>query len=252
MNRYRLDISYDGTDYLGSQRQSRGQTVQGELEKSLKIIFKTKLETVFSGRTDAKVHALNQVVHVDTPFAIDAAALCKGLNSTLEKDIRVEKVECVPSKFHARFSAKLRTYHYYFSTEQIPVFLRNYITRVPYPCDLKRADGIDTLLLGKKDFKHFGSTGSNQVSTIRTIVDVQLTQTDYHPFFTTTQFPLYRLSITADSFLYHMVRNVMGALFEIMRGHYSIEEIKAMIENNQKIYYTTAKPHGLYLALVTY
>ena len=252
MTRYRLDLSYDGTDFLGSQRQPQGKTVQSELEKALGIVFKEPIQSVFSGRTDAGVHALHQVVHFDAPFSVPNSGLRHALNSILSSKIDISQALQVSSDFHARFSAQSRTYYYYFSDMTIPVFFRKYITMTPFLINLEKLKGLESVFVGQKDFQAFGSTGSNQKSSIRTITDISVSKLHSHPYFMDTDFPVYRLSITANGFLYHMVRNIMGALFEVVRGYCELDDLKAMIENNKKIHYTTAKPYGLYLALITY
>jgi len=252
LTRYRLDISYDGTLFYGSQRQKSSRTVQAVVEKALSKIFKRPIEAVFSGRTDTKVHALNQVIHFDAPFAIDADSLLLALNRLLDKDVRGSRVSEVPSTFHARYSAISRTYQYHFTDDNLPVFLRDYVTFVPFKIIETHLTELCEMFVGTKDFGVVGSLGSNQSTSVRTIMELKIDKKEIKSPFAPHEISTFVLTITANSFLYHMVRNIVGIFFEVIKGRLSLCEVKGMIEKNEKLNYTTAKANGLYLVAVNF
>jgi tRNA pseudouridine38-40 synthase len=246
MDNYKLVIEYDGTNYSGWQIQPHKKTIQSELEKYLSKIFNHKIKITGSGRTDAGVHALGQVANFKVSGSkakIKASELKKALNSMLDKDIRIKSVSIVPDSFHARFSAKKKTYRYQIALTEPSVFERFYYTYVPYKLNvsLMRKEAKD--LLGSHDFKCFQASGRKAKDTVRVIEKVSLLKKGNKLFFT----------IEGNGFLYNMVRNIVGTLIEIGRGKMPAGSIKKLIKEKDRTKSgPTAKAAGLVLVRVGY
>lgn len=245
--RYRLHLSYDGTDYLGWQKQPQGRTVQDALENALKKLFKTSISTQGSGRTDAGVHALDQVVHFDYEGATEHFDLIRGLNRFLPSNIVVRQVYSCPTNFHALRAASSKTYQYRILTGLTPNPLQTrYAWWVGSAVDLDYLNEITQPLIGEHDFKAFQTSGTELKTTVRHVFDIQwknLPSTDEILF-----------EITGNGFLKQMVRNIVGTLLD---GHWekrhSPESLQAILssKNRQKAG-STAPAHGLTLFKVNY
>ncbi len=243
MRRIKLIIDYVGTRYHGWQLQPGKDTVQKRLEEALSLLCKEEIHTVASGRTDSGVHAVGQVVHFDTETAYDLVAYVRGTNNYLPDNIRVLSATVVDENFHARFSAKKKTYVYvmYQSKEERAVYTNRAI-RIE-KIDTKLVDEACKYLLGEHDFASFMSTGSDVKSTIRTVHRAELIKND----------GLYEFYICANGFLYNMVRKIVASLLRVGMGKMSVEEFRSRIDNpdvNSLPY--VAKPDGLYLLNVEY
>ena len=243
MLNYKLITEYDGTNYFGWQIQRDQRTIQQEIEKHLSKILNSHIKIHGSGRTDAGVHALGQVANFKTTSTIKPASLKKALNSLLDKDIRIKSVSKVDKDFHARFSAKKKTYRYQISLTEPGVFERYYYNYVPYKLNLPLMKKETKELLGKHDFKCFKASGRRAKDTIRTISKASFTKRGNKLYFT----------IEGNGFLYNMVRNIVGTLIEIGRGKFPPGSIKKIIKNkDRKIAGPTAKARGLFLVRVEY
>jgi tRNA pseudouridine38-40 synthase len=206
----RLFVAYDGTDFCGWQRQPQFRTVQGTLDAALKKVLKLdSISTAGAGRTDTGVHASHQVVSFVTPTIIPSSGWVPALNSVLPRDVSVWKAEITPEGFHARHSARSRSYRYQIqlSGPRDPLLAR-YTAWNGYPLDLEKMADVWYALKGKHDFSHFGSTGSDYVNPICTVKDVNLSVNGN----------LLSMEITADHFLYHMVRRLVGTTWRVGKG----------------------------------
>lgn len=241
--RYVLTVSYDGTDFCGWQRQTNGRSVQGELESALFLILNKEASVTGSGRTDAGVHAKGQVAHVDTDAVFPAERLAPALNTKLPPDVRVIESSLAKDGFHARYSAKEKTYAYTFYTSPVPLPLRErYAVRVD-GFDVARAREICPLLEGEHDFRAFSKTGSSVKTTTRTVESVSLD----------TDGDAVTVRVTGNGFLYGMVRFIAGALYAYSAGKVKKEEIVKMLAGGDRPTAVTELPaKGLTLESVVY
>lgn len=237
-------IAYEGTKYAGFQRQLNGPTIQGIIEDNLSRVLNSKINIIGAGRTDAGVHARGQVINFKTTNPLPVAKLHKALNSLLPEDILIELVEEIALEFHARHSAKNKTYSYSIYNDKLkPLFNRNFVYYYPQYLDLTKIQKGMDFLVGKQDFKSFQAAGSPVVNTIRTIHFCQLDQAN----------SLITMSFNADGFLYHMVRNIVGSLIQVGNGKLTIECFKEIIKKKDRsIAGPTASAQGLCLEEVFY
>ncbi len=237
-------LAYEGTNYAGFQRQINGPTIQGILEDNLSQILNSKITTIGAGRTDAGVHALGQVVNFKTENQMPVAKIHKALNSLLPEDILIKSVNEMDLEFHARYSAKNKTYSYLIYNDQLrPLFERNFVYYYRRQLDLSKMKQAISLLIGEHDFKCFQAAGSTVLNTIRTIHFCRLERNG----------PLIKLTINADGFLYHMVRNIIGSLILVGNDKSSIGQFKTILEEqNRRIAGPTAPAKGLCLEEVFY
>ena len=222
--RYKLIVSYDGTDFLGFQIQPKGRTIQGEIEKAIHLLTGQEVRITASGRTDTGVHALGQVISFDLDTKIDVKRLYKAINAYLPPDIRVLSCEIAPCDFNARKSAKRKTYEYswYISEVEIPTKER-YSLRVDN-VDLDKVKSASKLFLGEHDFVAFSSTGSNVNSTIRRVYSIKVEKKGID----------IKISITGSGFLYNMVRIICGTLLEVGLGKRTEQDIITAISTGAR------------------
>ena len=244
MRTIKLIVEYEGTNYLGWQRQPQGMTIQQALEEALETITGTMSGIIGSGRTDAGVHARGQVAHFKTGSALPVERLRDGLNATLPKDIVVLSAEEVADDFSARFSARSKRYEYVIWNSTIrPAIDRRLCRHVRRRLDMPAMQAAAKHLLGTHDFAAFESANAESKTTIRTVKLAEWTRDGERLVF----------AIEADAFLYNMVRAIVGTLVEIGLGKKPpewIREIIASRDRNQAG--PTAPPHGLYLMRVDY
>ena len=204
-----LGLEYDGTDFHGWQTQPSGNTIQDHLEAALAAFVGSPLETVSAGRTDAGVHASGQVVHFETHIDRPLWNWVRGVNAFLPAAIRVRWAHPVPDDFHARFSARSRTYTYSIYNDPVDSPLRaRFATWVFQPLDVAAMQAGADRLLGEHDFTAFRAAECQAASPVRDLQQAQWTQDG----------GLIVLQIRANAFLHHMVRNIVGSLFEVGRG----------------------------------
>lgn len=240
-------LAYDGTNYAGWQvqeGQGRVKTIQGTVEKALALITGERIRVTGAGRTDAGVHARGQVIHFDTDSRIPVPSFPAALNSVLPPDIRFYGAEEVSPDFHAQYQAREKTYRYTIDCGPVPdVFLRNYACHISYQLDLPAMQEAAKLLLGTHDFRSFCASGSSVKNFVRTVKALEICQSDF----------LIYVNITADGFLYNMVRIIVGTLLEIGRGKlpsgYMAELISAQ---DRTLAGPTAPAKGLCLEQVVY
>ena len=247
MRTLKLTVQYDGTAYVGWQRQPNGASIQGLLEDALAPIAGAAVTVHGAGRTDAGVHALGQVASVTLASALDEATIGRALNAVLPADVRVLSVDDAAPDFHARFSARAKTYEYRIvNAPFVSVFLQRYAWHIPQPLDLEAMRTAAGPLIGRHDFAGFQGAGSEVATTERTILD--LDWQDGGGF----DLPLV-LRISGDGFLRHMVRNIVGTLVEVGAGRWDPWRLLAILDSGDRSQAgPTAPAKGLFLSHVTY
>jgi tRNA pseudouridine38-40 synthase len=242
----KLTLSYDGTRFVGWQRQAEGASIQGLLEEALGRFEGGPVTVHGAGRTDAGVHALGQVASAQVTCLHAVDALLRGLNASLPPEVRVTAVEEAPPDFHARFSARSKTYRYLLRNAPIvSPFERAYVWHVPEPLDVEAMREAAAVLVGTHDFAAFGSAGSETKDTVRTIAwsDVQLRDAE----------GLLAYEVAGTGFLRHMVRAIVGTLVEIGRGRRPASSMSALVAGRSRADAgATAPSHGLFLVRVDY
>ncbi len=241
----RLTLAYDGTRYHGWQVQRNRVTLQGIIEDKIRMMVGEPVRIIASGRTDARVHALNQVCNFITRSRLGPETLKRGLNSLLPEDIFVRDADFVSLGFHARYSAKSKTYEYRILNRREPdLFRRNYLWHIPGPLDREEMERCLSILVGRHDFSSFRSSGSGNIDPIRTVMRSEL----HGP-----EGGLLRLTIEADGFLRHMVRNVVGTVAEVGLGRKDFEEFREIFRSkDRRLAGIKAPPQGLFLMDVRY
>jgi len=241
MYRYKLTVSYDGSDYYGMQRLNEHNSIQKTLEKSIKRMTSKEVSVFVSGRTDKGVHAKGQVVHFDFEAKIEPKALMLGLNKRLPEDIKVVKAEIVCNTFHARHDAKSKEYEYVISKVPSSVFSQRYEVYFPN-VDVSKLKEAATLLEGTHDFGGF--TLTNELKpTQKTIYHIKVKETKTH----------IKIKIHGNSFLRYQVRRMIGLLVDIATNKKDISTINEILKTkDQSLAKNTAPAKGLYLVKVYY
>ena len=242
----KLTLSYDGTRLVGWQRQAEGESVQGVLEDALARFEGAPVTVHGAGRTDAGVHALGQVASVEVSFAHDTATLTRALNAQLPEDVRVLSVEEAAPGFHARFSARSKSYRYCIRNSAVASpFERAYAWHVPQPLDIDAMQQASSRLLGRHDFSSFRSIGTDVPDAVRTLHTSELMTGDDGSLLT--------YEVSGDGFLRHMVRAIVGTLVEVGRGWRAPAQMDALLQARDRARAgATAPPHGLFLVRVDY
>lgn len=255
MNIYKLILQYKGSRYSGFQIQVKDQTIQGELNQALKILSKCEsVKSIGSGRTDAGVHALGQVVKIEIPVNIPEQGLVKGINSHLPHDIRVIQAERTDETFHPIYSAKSKEYNYVFSTQElITPFADELVTHFPYELDVEIMRKGCQLFCGEHDFINYQCTGTDVETTVRKIYECEILHFKGDGHFKNLLEDYYVLRVVGNGFLKQMVRLMMGALWSLGRGKISLEDLEKSLKTplSQRLG-ATAPPQGLYLKEVHY
>lgn len=241
----KLILAYDGSRYHGWQRQSNEGTIQEIIEAKIQIMTGESVKLVSSGRTDAGVHALNQVCNFITRSDIDPDAIKKGLNSLLPDDIFVKKAKHVPLQFHARYNAKSKIYEYRILNQDDPdIFIRKYVWHIRMPLESKEMLKCLDLLVGRNDFSSFRSSGSANIDPVRSVIRAELHGADHG---------ILRVIIEAEGFLRHMVRNIVGTVVDAGLGRMSVEKFKEIVKSkDRRSAGIKAPPQGLFLMKVLY
>ncbi len=244
-----LGVEYDGATFCGFQSQTSGCGIQDVLEKAIQSIAKHEIRIHAAGRTDAGVHAMCQVVHFDTNADRPGSAWVRGVNAFLPETVRVlwsKTVEYIEGEdeFHARFSAMRRSYQYWLINAPIaPAILTKKIGWYHLPLDVVAMQKAAEFLLGEHDFSVFRASECQAKSPIKTLSQANIHQASAHIVF----------EFSANAFLQHQVRNMVGALIYIGNGKYPPEYMQILLENQNR---TEAPPtfssSGLYLMGVEY
>lgn len=236
-----LWIQYDGTRYAGWQRQPKKDTIQSVLENAISVIANEKITLFASGRTDAGVHAKKQVVSFSTlTSTTPVRAFVDGTNTLLPADIRVNDAFEEAIEFHAITSTRLKTYRYYFVHAEIEnVFFRHYVWQIRFPLNLAKMKKAIPSLVGTHDFSCFQTHGKPTQTSVRTIQKVAIKK---------NVDDVYYMEITADGFLRHMVRAIMGTLVDIGIGKLDYRSMGTIIDSkDRRKGGQTAPAHGLFL-----
>jgi tRNA pseudouridine38-40 synthase len=242
MNKYKLTLAYDGSQYGGWQIQHNSLSIQSLVENALSTALRTKTSATASGRTDAGVHATGQIVHFTTTTPIDIVRLAHSLNGLLPRDIRVLDVTEVSLDFHARYSAISKEYHYHLSFVKNP-FKHLFAWRIHTPLDLIAMQAATHHFIGTHDFATFTNAGGSQKETTRTLFRLTLEPEDEGV----------RLEFVGNGFLYKMVRNITGTLLAVGQKKLIPSDIPQLLHaQDRRKAPAAAPPHGLFLVKVCY
>lgn len=248
MYSYRCTTAYEGTRYNGWQKQGNSSnTIQGKIEDILTRMLDESVEIIASGRTDAGVHALEQVFHFHlSKELLSSEEFLSDINGYLPKDIRILSIEPCHNRFHSRLNAESKTYQYRIDISPYGnLFLRNTTHHIPTPLDVEAIRRSTEYLLGTHDFKSFCSNKRMKKSSVRTIYDIQIEED--------TDRQLLLFTFTGSGFLYNMVRILSGTLIEIGLGLRTPEDIPNILEGrNRGLAGHTAPAKGLFLVHVSY
>jgi tRNA pseudouridine38-40 synthase len=240
---YKIIVAYDGTNYLGWQTQEEHPTIQLLLTRALTLLDGAPVIVHGSGRTDSGVHAEGQVASFRLQKEWTGAALRNALNGNLPPDIRVLHAEAVNEEFHARFSAKSKTYCYQiWNADVMNPLLARYAWHFPYALDLERLKHAGAALLGTHDFTAFTVAACETQTNVRTITDFHLAKRD----------ELLQLYFTGEGFLRYQVRTMVMALLEINRGRLAMTMPELIHSQNRAVIRGTAPAKGLTLVSVEY
>ncbi|MFL1780686.1 tRNA pseudouridine(38-40) synthase TruA [Candidatus Hepatincolaceae symbiont of Richtersius coronifer] len=247
MYRYKIYIEYNGTNLNGWQSQKNAFGVQEAIEKALISMKFQTTSVVGAGRTDAGVHAIEQIAHFDCDRYYDEFRFKQGLNYYLKTyGIAIAKVERLlqADGFHARYDAKSRSYIYKILNRNYPeTFDTNLVWWIPYPMDVEKMQAACQLLIGTQDLSTFRARGCQSKSPVKTINEITITKDNQ----------LIIIFIKAPSFMYHQVRNIVGALSYVATGIWTIEKFhKALLACDRTKGSITAPAKGLYLFKVEY
>jgi len=244
MRKLKLTLEYDGTGYGGWQVQANADTVQGRVEAALREVLREEVRIHGAGRTDAGVHALGQVAHFETASALPAENILKGANTHLPPDIVILKAEEADLDFHARYSARSKTYRYRILLREVRSPLERFrALRVAPPLDLERMRSAAKPLTGRHDFAAFAAAGGSVKETVRNLTHLEIKE----------EGDGLTLEFRGDGFLYRMVRNLVGTLLEVGKGNLSVEEVSGILRSRDRTQAApTAPACGLYLVRVDY
>ena len=245
MAKYKIIIEYDGTDFVGWQKQENGPSIQSSLEDAIKKITSETVSVFGAGRTDSGVHAKGQVAHFEFSKNISLDNIRDGINQHLRPlPIAILDVKEVNDDFHARFSAKLRTYEYLIINRRAPLtFNKNLVWGVFKKLNMDAMKEAASIFVGKHDFNAFRSVDCQSSSAIKTIQSCSIETNDQH----------IKLNVSAKSFLHSQVRIMVGTLVEVGKGKFNSSDVKDIIKSRDRSQAgATAPAHGLYLLKVEY
>jgi len=250
LTKIKFITSYDGTNYCGWQRQNHGplKSVAHTIEDVLSKLFNEKIGLYASGRTDAGVHALNQVCHFEThktPEHFEKWDFCWAMKSQLPPSIVIKSAWVAPSEFHSTLSATHKTYRYQIlNRPRGSPFLDRYADWIRRPLDLKKLQLLTDQLVGTHDFKSFQSVGSDVTHTVRQI---------YKAKWSYRNSELVQFRITGSGFLKQMVRNIVGTALMLERQGLGVEEMQRILQGRERrLAGPPAPPQGLFLERVYY
>jgi tRNA pseudouridine38-40 synthase len=242
--RLAFGVEYDGTGFMGWQRQPEGRTVQGSLEAALARVADHELHIVCAGRTDTGVHATGQVIHVDSDAVRPPSGWVRGANANLPGDIRVQWMTEIDGSFHARFKAVRRHYRYVILNRPAALgLLRHRVCWECRPLDTTLMVRAATALIGEHDFTSFRAAACQAKSPVRTVHRLEICQRGYFIY----------IDVEANAFLHHMVRCIAGVLIAVGRGEQPpgwVSDILAA--RDRTVSGVNAPPGGLYLVAVGY
>jgi len=291
MPTFKITVAYDGTDYVGWQRQATGTSIQGVIEEALLAFGDGAVAVAGAGRTDAGVHALGQVASFALQRELPCDAIVRALNARLPAEIRVLAAAHVPASFHARFDARTKTYRYrIWNGDVMPPFERRYALHLPGRLDVEAMRRAARLIEGEHDFAAFQSGGSDVATSVRKVSISRIAecglrsdcglgsdglrsdcglgedeatipnnsafrnpQSRNESALRTPQSALLVYDVTGNGFLRHMVRSIVGTLVEIGRGRQPVDWLTDVLESRSRASAgQTAPALGLFLARVSY
>ena len=243
-SRIALGVAYDGRPWQGWQTQPHGLTVQDALETAIASFTGQHHKTICAGRTDTGVHATAQVVHLDTLIDRPPESWVRGLNAKLPESVSVQWAQMVPDSFHARFSARARSYTYAVINSRVRQPL--WVGRAGWvfqPLSVSLMQQAAQALLGEHDFSSFRSSQCQAASPVRTMTVLNIVQDG----------DLIRFQLQANAFLHHMVRNIVGAFLQIGQGRQPVSYMaEILMARDRTLAAPTFAPDGLYLTGVHY
>lgn len=245
MRNIKLLIEYDGTHYHGWQIQPNATSIQETIEDRLQKITQEEIRLIAAGRTDAGVHAIEQVANFSTKSRLDINNIQRGLNSLLPPDIAIKEISEAEQDFHARYSAKSKIYRYVILNRRFPSPLyRNFSWFIPFKLDIKEMKNAVQCLVGEHDFSSFKASGCNSHNPIREVYGISVDKD-------TKGFIIFE--IEANAFLKQMVRNIVGTLTDVGKGKIGVSEFEEILRaKDRKKAGITAPPQGLFLAKIKY
>jgi tRNA pseudouridine38-40 synthase len=255
MQRFKITLQYDGTNYHGWQIQANAVTIQGILEEALRRVTGRSDRITGAARTDAGVHALQQVASFSSPTSLDPRTLMRALNANIPEDIRVISASHAGEDFHPRYSALKKRYTYLITRPgPFSVMIKRYSWQVREDLDTDAMKEAARMMTGRHDFSSFRAAGCSAGNPVRDLDSIEIEQTG-HVDFMNFRFhaPLIRISVTARSFLRHMVRNIVGTLVDVGKGSTSADAIKDIIgAKDRSAAGRTAPANGLFLEKIVY
>lgn len=243
MARYQVILAYDGARFLGSQRQAKSRTVQGELEKALRKVGWSGGSVLMAGRTDTGVHASGQVAAFDLEWSHAEDELLRALNASLPPDLAVSAARVVADDFHPRFDARSRRYYYRLFCRPTRDPLREKLAWRVWPAvEIEPLIEVANLFHGAHDFAAFGSPTSSKGTTVRTVQRASWRRREEDLQF----------EVQADAFLYRMVRRLVFVQVAVAQGRCSLAAVEAALSRQGELPARLAPAHGLTLVEVTY
>ncbi len=242
--RIALILSYCGKAYYGWQKQANCPSIQAELEQALSTIANEPIEVFVAGRTDKGVHAIQQVLHFDTTHERSHFTWIEGTNALLPKDIRISSAHNVDETFHARYSAHSRSYLYIINNHRLSsAFFSDLQTQIKYPLAENLMQQAANYLIGEQDFTSFRDSECQAKSAFRRIEGIRIARRGDWVL----------AEITANAFLHHMVRNIMGSLIQVGAKEKPVKWIESVLNaRDRRLAGPTAPAAGLYLLSVKY
>lgn len=253
----KLTLQFDGSGYSGWQVQEKDRTIQGVLEDALSSITKEEISITGCSRTDAGVHALEFVASFKTNSAMKPDEFLRALNSNIPQDIRAINAEECAEAFHPRYDATSKVYSYIISTA-VPqnVFLNRYAWQMPYreALNIELMKEASKFLIGEHDFSSFRASGCGSKHPVRNVLNIEIAEMPSIDFMTfRLDAPVIKISIKANAFLRHMVRNIVGTLVDVGKGRTSPHQIKDILNaKDRSAAGKTAPSCGLFLESVRY
>ena len=244
MRNIKLTIRYDGTRYAGWQSQKNGRAIQDVIQDTIKGITGERTVVIGSGRTDAGVHAEAQIANFKTKSKIPLKNIQMALNSRLPKDIAITHIEEAKPAFNAQKSARSKLYRYtIMNSDYMDPLVRHFAAKSFYKLDINRMRRAAGHLIGRRDFKSFQSSGSDEKNSVRTIKAIRLEKGGNMVY----------IYLEADGFLYNMARNIVGTLVEVGRGKFEVGRIKEILSKHDRRFSGPTMPaKGLCMVRVRY
>ena len=241
--RYIANVSYDGSDFYGFQKQPNERTIQEELEIALTRINKNPVTVIAAGRTDRGVHAIGQMIHFDLDISIGEESLRVAVNSIIDESIYINYCELVDADFHTRFDASEKTYEYVFNLGEYDPFVNKYMYNYNRDLNVKAMKVASKFLLGLNSYRAFvtGARPSENYDSVIYKIEFE------------RQKDILVIRFVGNNFYNHMIRNLVGALMLVGEGKANPEDLKQMIIRETNLFnYATAPASGLYLVSIKY